>query len=251
MKLNSKVIAVVLVSIILGGIGISKALGVWYTESTKIPAKYTSGEFAGQYNPEDIRGSFVFQDITDSFDIPAEVLAKAFGVNAANPESYPVKDLGTLYADLEAKGITIETASVRHFVALYKGLPYTVSEETYFPSSAVEILKEKGNISPEQLEYLEKHAVEVDSSTDIIPTPSSTLGKENTEENSENTDRLIKGKTTFKEVLDWGVPRVEIEAILGEEIPSTSLAIRDYCTQKEIEFSVVKTALQEKVDDAK
>lgn len=252
MKLNSKVVAVILVTILFGGIGISKALGVWHTESTKIPAKYTSGEFAGQYNPEDIRGSFVFQDIFNSFDVPVEVLAKAFGVNVTDPESYPVKDLGLLYADLEAQGITIETASVRHFVALYKGLPYTATEETYFPISAVEILKEKGNISPEQLDYLEKHTVEVnlstDLSTDLSSSPSDTLRSESTEENSESTDRSIKGNTTFKEVLDLGVPKAEIEAILGEEIPSTGLTIRDYCVQKEVEFSEVKTALQKKVD---
>lgn len=258
MRLNSKVIAVVLVAVLFGGIGISKALGVWRTESSRIPAKYTNGEFAGQYNPEDIRGSFALQDISNAFEVPVETLAQAFGITVSDPASFQVKDLGTLYADLEAQGTSIETASVQHFVALYKGLPYTVTEETYFPQRAVELLKETGNLTAEQLDYLEKHSVKVaqgeSSKGESTGTMSSNVENSeavkisNSPESSEELDRTIKGKTTFKEVLDWGVSQAEIEAILGGKVPGTGLTIRDYCDQQGIEFSTVKSALQEKID---
>jgi hypothetical protein len=266
MKISSKIVAFILVTILFGGIGISKALGEWHTESTKVPAKYTSGEYAGEYNPEDIRGSFALQDISNSFDIPVEVLAKAFGVNVTDPAGFLVKDLGTIYADFEAKGTPIETASVRHFVALYKGLPYSVSEETYFPKSAVEILIQKGKLNSDQLEYLEKHTVEVDSASSITIEIGNSAAQNNStnaeadaagtqrvqtgekEVSEDEEDRTIKGKTTFKEVLDWGVSKSDIEAIIGGKIPTTGLAIRDYCTQQGKEFSTIKGELQEKVD---
>lgn len=235
MKLNSKIVAIILVTILFGGIGITKVLGVWQTESTKIPAKYTNGEFAGQYNPEDIRGSYTLQDITNAFDIPVETLAKAFGIRADDPASVLVKDLETLYANLKEEGTPIETASIRYFVALYKGLPFEEVEEIYLPLSAVEILQENGNLTPEQQAYLENHTVEIKSD------PLGVI-------NSSEEDRIVKGSSTFKEVLDWGVPKLEVEEIIGGKIPSTGLTIRDYCTQQGIEFSTVKGALQEKID---
>lgn len=251
MKLNSKIIAVILVTVLFGGIGITKVLGVWQTESTKIPAKYIDGEFAGQYNPEDIRGSYALQDITNAFDIPVETLAKAFGIRTGDPASALVKDLEPLYAYLKEEGTPIETASIRYFVALYKGLPFEEVEEIYLPLSAVEILQEKGNLTPEQQAYLENHTVEIKS--DALGVINSSEERENTEgksslESSEGEDRIVKGNSTFKEVLDWGVPKLEVEEIIGGKIPSTGLTIRDYCTQQGIEFSTVKGALQERID---
>lgn len=257
MRVNSKVVAIVLLVVLFGGIGISKALGVWRTESTKIPAKYTSGEYAGQYNPEDIRGSFTLKDVTDSFDVPVEVLAQAFGIKSSNPANYAIKDLGTLYTGLEEKGTPIETASVRYFVALYKGLPITLTEETYLPKSAAELLKDRGKLTPEQIQYLESHTV------DFQGVPSGGAGSASVSgspqgdsiassvEGSEADDQTLKGKTTFKEVLDWGLPASEIEEVLGGKLPSTGMAVRDYCVQKGLEFSTVKLKLQQKLEARK
>ena len=55
-------------------------MGWWQTESTKEAAVFTSGEFAGQANPADIRGSYTFGDVEKNFGIPAALLAQAFGV---------------------------------------------------------------------------------------------------------------------------------------------------------------------------
>ncbi|MGB8983706.1 MAG: hypothetical protein WCC12_17690, partial [Anaerolineales bacterium] len=66
MTLTSKPLAFILFIIMFGGIAVSSALGWWQTESTKVPAAYTEGEFAGQANPADIRGSYTFGDISNS-----------------------------------------------------------------------------------------------------------------------------------------------------------------------------------------
>ena len=69
-----------------------------------------------------------------------------------------------------------------------------------------------------------------------------------TEEHEESAERIIKGKTTFKEVLDWGLPREEIEAVIGGELPATGMTIRDFASQKGLEFSTIKVALQAKIN---
>ena len=67
MTLTSKPLAVILFVVMFGGIAFSSAMGWWATESTKVPVTFTEGEFAGQANPADIRGSYTFGDIAKSF----------------------------------------------------------------------------------------------------------------------------------------------------------------------------------------
>lgn len=236
-------IGIVIFVILFGGIGAAKVLGFWQTSSSKVPATYKTGEFAGQYNPADIRGSYSFGDITRAFKVPVEDLATAFAVNTTDPAGFLVKDLGVMYADLVAQGMTIESDSVRYFVALYKGLPYTPVEETYFPSPAVNILNTRGNLTSEQTKFLDSHTVDIAKVSLQAVTP----GAEEVEDPEDPTDTTIKGKTTFKELLDWGVPKEAIEEIIGGKLPTTGTVIRDYCEQKGIEFSTVKTELQAKV----
>lgn len=240
MKLNSKIVGVVLLIVLFGGIGTAKGLGVWRTTSSKVPATYKTGEFAGQSNPADIRGSYSFGDITNAFQVPAEDLAKAFSVKTPDPSQFLVKDLGTMYADLKSQGKAIETDSVRYFVALYKGLPFTPAEDTYFPKPAVNILKSKSTLSTEQSSFLEGHSIDVSTVSIQQPAPGFS-------ESEDPTDTTIKGKTTFREVLDWGVPKEEIEKIIGGKITTTGTVIRDYCIQQGLEFSTIKTELQSKI----
>ena len=128
MKINTKLLAAVVIIGIFGGISLSSALGYWRTTSSKIPATYAHGEFAGQYDPSDIRGSYSFNDIYNAFGIPVEDLGVAFGVTP--PERYVsflCKELETMYPSLAAEGKEIGTGSVRYFVALYNGLPITLT----------------------------------------------------------------------------------------------------------------------------
>src|SRR5512143_1822897 len=84
MTLTSKTLAALVAAILFGGIFFSSAMGWWQTESTKEAAKITSGEFAGQANPADIRGSYTFGDVEKNFGVPPAVLAEAFGVKDSN-----------------------------------------------------------------------------------------------------------------------------------------------------------------------
>lgn len=268
MKMKPAALSAILIAFLLGGILFSDMLGLWITESSKEPAKYTSGQNAGQYNPADIRGSYSFSDISNTFKIPLENLGTAFGVTD-NVAAFQCKELESVYSDTAAAGYEIGTDSVRVFVAMYLDLPYQ-PEDTYLPASAVEVLKNKAELSTEQLAYLESHtypipapsaapaeppvqAVQPDPlptqaaqsepppAQDIQPTPTA-------EHTTASDDKQVKGKTTFNELLEWGVSREAIEGVLGKPFSTTAMTVRDFCSNEGIEFSDVKAQLQAIID---
>lgn len=161
MKIKSFQLAIIILITIFGSIIISSLLGLWQTSNDKIPDTYNDGNYAGLADPADIRGSYTFQNIQDSFGVPVEDLGIAFGLkDSASYSSFQVKQLETIYGSLAAQGKEVGTGSVRYFVALYKGLPYTSAETIYLPESAVDILKTKANLSTEQVQLLEKYSVQ-------------------------------------------------------------------------------------------
>lgn len=250
MKLNSKALAAIIFIILFGGISFTTAMNWWQTESTKEPARFSGGKAAGEYNPADIRGSYTFGDIEDSFGVPAAELAAAFAVETNDPASVALKDLGNLYAASAAAGFEVGTASVRYFVALYTGLPFEITEETYLPQPAVEILIKRGGLTPEQQSYLQLHTVELAAAPFVPALPGEPTATPSASEDHETSqsDRLIKGKTTFQEVLDWGVPKEVIEGILGTEMPNPLTKVKDFCADQGLLFESAKTALQAEVD---
>lgn len=266
MKLNSFTLAALILVIMFGGISFSAAMNWWQTETTKIPATFTGGEAAGQYNPADIRGSYTFGDVSQLFNIPLADLQTAFRIpTEQDPAGFTLKSLETV-----ASGLPVEvgTASVRLFVALYQGLPYDLltGEETYLFPEAVKILQMQGRMNPDQAAYLESHIVpatpaetepQADSGgetprlavTQVAPyyqtssvlTPTARIPSENT----------ITGQTTFQDLLDWGIPQEAIEAIIGDKMPSPQVIIKDFVTGKGLEFSSIKVRFQEEADKFK
>jgi len=254
MTLNSKALAALLVALLFGGILASSALGWWQTVSTKEPAKFTDGEFAGLANPADIRGSYTFAEIDKAFKVSPEILVQAFGVENANPAAFQVKELETIYAE---SAVEIGTASVRMFVAFYAGLPYDLAaaEESYLPQSAVDILLEKGTLTSEQLAFLETHTVKPGqdpAAPQPATTPQAAPATEATPHATVTSEAyLIKGKTIFGDLLAWKVPQAAIEQILGAPMPDPALKVKDYCTANSLDFEVIRPALQAEVDKVK
>lgn len=240
MTLTSKPLAVILFAVLFGGIAFSSVMGWWATESTKVPVTFTEGEFSGQANPADIRGSYTFGDVARSFDVTSEVLAQAFGVTADDPSAFAVKELEAMYLD---SGFEIGTASVRLFVAFYTGLPFdTAEQEIYLPQSAADILLAKGNLSPEQIAYLEQFTVTISSSVPVEQ-PSAESTQVPTSE-----EYTVKGKTTFGEMITWGVPQNNIEQLIGGPMPDPAMSVKDYASANGLNFETLKPALQAEVD---
>ncbi|MDN5302941.1 MAG: hypothetical protein PWQ60_2455 [Thermoanaerobacteraceae bacterium] len=159
MKVSIKNLTIIILIVFFGGIAISNFLGVWKTESSKIPGKIKSGESVGENNPMDIKGSFTFNDISKSFNIPIEDLASAFLVPIEKANEFKCKDLENKYTDTQGK--EIGTGSVRMFVAFYKGIKIDLIEETFIPNVAAEIINKRGTPLEEQKNYMLKHTVDV------------------------------------------------------------------------------------------
>ncbi|MEL7646556.1 MAG: hypothetical protein AAGU76_00600 [Sedimentibacter sp.] len=237
MKINIRSMAFIIFIVIFGGIAVTIAAGVWSTESDKIPATYKEGEFAGQYNPEDIRGSYTFSDVSRLFEVESEVLYRAFGLEGLGEREIQTKELESLYADLENE---IGNGSVQVFVALYKNLPIAL-EDTYLPKQAADIIIEyNNNLTDEQLEYLLEHVVELPKISQ------DEAGEQKTEEEDiSEEENLVNGKTTFQQVLDAGIAKEQIEEILGRKIPPSNMSIKDFCLDEGLSFSEIKAKLNE------
>lgn len=247
MTLTSKPLAFLVLFILFGGILFSSGMGWWLTESTKVATTFPEGEFAGLPNPADIRGSYTFGDVENNFNVSATTLAQAFGVlSEGSAADFPVKDLEAIYTDQEFE---IGTASVRLFVALYVGLPYEIVGDLYLPKRAVEMLKSHANLTFDQIAYLDAHAVvlaPIDTVQSDSQPASAPLSEEHAE--SESNDSTLKGKTTFQEVLDWGVSQETIESILGGPMPNPLIKVKDHCFEVGLNFEEIKPAIQAEID---
>jgi hypothetical protein len=140
-------------------------------------------------------------------------------------------------------GFEIGTASVRLFVAFYTGLPFdTAEQEIYLPQSAADILLAKGNLSPEQIAYLEQFTVTISSSVPVEQ-PSAESTQVPTSE-----EYTVKGKTTFGEMITWGVPQNIIEQLIGGPMPDPAMSVKEYASANGLNFETLKPALQAEVD---
>lgn len=246
MKINQKVLAVSIIIILFGTVLISSVLGLWKTKNTNVPGKYQSGQFKDEYNPADIKGSYTFGDISEVFNLPIEDLTAAFAVkDTADVFSFQVKELESIYKSANESGKEVGTDSVRLFVAFYKGLPITLSGTTYLPKPARAILLNEGNMTDEQKTFMESHLTE----------PQNTANTANPSDNSSPAvssqsagGESVNGKTTFNDILAMGIGKEDIEAAINKTIPNTSVLIKDFCADNGIEFSSVKTQIQNLVD---
>ena len=238
--------------VIFGGIAGTMAFNLWNTEGggggqgsggSRVPVTFKVGEFAGEYNPADIRGSYSLGNISELWEIPLTELGTAFGLGAIESlTDFRCGDLEAAYANLE-EDVEIGTGSVKVFVALYTGLPYTLSGDDYLPQSAVELLKAKASLTEDQVAFLDTHSVDISGLRIVEPNI--------TEEHETSTEMVIEGNTTFGDLLAWGLSEQEIEVIIGEKLPATGMTIRDFATQQGLEFSHIKEQLQAKVDGLK
>jgi hypothetical protein len=151
-----------------------------------------------------------------------------------------------MYGDQLEADQEIGNASVQLFVALYKDLPYPLTEDNYLSAAAVALLKDRTALAPDVLTYLEQHTVQLTpvENAEALEAVQAEAEEEHTTEGSTAT---INGKTTFKQMLDAGVSEERIAEILGMEMPNPILTIKDYCLENGLEFSTVKGALEAEI----
>lgn len=89
MKVNSRILAAAVVVILFGGIAVSAALNMWSTSPAREPVKFAAGEFAGQANPADIRGSYFFADVEKAFGGRVAVGVAPHGSHRSGRADFP------------------------------------------------------------------------------------------------------------------------------------------------------------------
>ncbi|MBC8506127.1 MAG: hypothetical protein ISR58_16825 [Anaerolineales bacterium] len=112
--------------------------------------------------------------------------------------------------------------------------------------TGVNILKANADLTQEQIDYLDTHTIDIENHSEGESDPKGDNSSE-ADSHNENTN-MVRGKTTFRELLDMGVPEDVIEVIIGGEIPNHLMLVRDYCAENELEFSTIKAELQAEVD---
>ncbi len=239
MRIKANVAATVLPVLFIVGIFLSSAVGYWKTESSKNSTKFTTGIFEGEADPADIRGSYSFSDLEKAFDIPVATLAKAFGFSSSeNPEGIKLKEFEERYGIIG--DFEIGTSSMKLFTALYKGLPYEPEDDTGIPQPAWNILNKEGATEKETLETYSERVVSLEG------LEVSTKTAEHTEKSEET---IIKGKTLFSDLLNWGLSKEQIDDALGMSMEAPGDSVRDFCSENGIGFSTVKTPLQKLLDN--
>ena len=267
MKIHSKTLGTIIAIVIFGGILGASAMGLWKTESVRNPNSVQRNEsigeaarediITGDYYPADIRGNHRFGEISEMFNIPLEILVQAFALPAdVDPANFNNQDFESIYPEFEGEQ-EIGNGSVKWFVALYTGLPFEFEddeENTYLLRPAVDILKNHADLTAEQIAYLDAYTIEIEieqaeyNSSEDDPQTSDEADSDREESESKQDEMNVAGKTTFADLLDWGVSVEKIETIIGGDIPNHLMLVYDYCAENGLPFGQIKAKLQVEVD---
>lgn len=244
MKISSLVIVIIVVVVLVGGIIVTNLLNLWDKppiDVSQIPATTPAGDncteaaakpdFNTPYQPAEIRGTYTFVEISMMFNVPLDDLGTGFAITSEpNWQNLKARELKAIYTNLPPN-VKLETESVRAFISLYTGKEYNYSTSAYLLQPAVDILKQKAELTSEQLAYLDSHI--------YTPNTSAATGTVNTDKHT------VTGETSFKTLLSWGIPADEIERAIQDKMPDLNTYIRDYASQQDKDFLVLISVLQE------
>lgn len=158
-----------------------------------------------------IKGWMTLEQISNTYNVTLAELLSQFDLPADTPGSTPIKDLET------------ETFSVTELKTWLESLNQT--------PQTIEATEQQATPTPSQLPV---EAVVTPQTTDHVA-----------------PEKTITGKTTFQDLLDWGVTEQTIQKVIGADLPALSTIIKDYATQIGLEFFSIKAALQAEIDQIK
>ncbi len=213
MKIKPIVYGILVLSVFFGIILGFQVLGVWSTSGKFKP----NGEAIqpSVSDPATIKGWMTLEQIVTTYGIPLSDILTEFNLPDTTLISTPLKDLESDTFDTNA---LIEWLQNRTTAENISATP--TEENLTTPAPILEA---------------------TDPIAEVTPSATVHVGPE----------RTITGKTTFQELLDWGVPMESIQTILGSSIADNGLIIKDYATSNGLAFSDVKAKLQLEVDKTK
>jgi hypothetical protein len=162
---------------------------------------------------DSIKGWMTLEQVSTGFAVPLNELLAAFNLPADTPAATALKDL---------ESDTFSVEDLREWL-LTQAQPVEAEEA----SEPIQEPTPTPTLAPAELA--------------ATPVPTEHVAPEKT----------ITGKTTFQELIDWGVKVEAIQRVIGSELPPLSTVVKDYVTQQGKPFSEVKAALQVEVDQVR
>ena len=181
-----------------------------------VSGKVTSGGQSVQPSAEDvdsIKGWMTLEQVSTAFGVPLNELLAAFNLPADTPAATALKDL-------ESDTFSVESLREWLLTLAQPAEPEEAAEPNQEPAPTPTLAPTALAATPVPTEH-------------VAP------------------DKTITGKTTFQELIDWGVKAEAIQRVLGSELPPLSTVVKDYVTQQGKPFSEVKAALQAEVDQVR
>ena len=212
MRINPIVYGVLVLTVFFGIIMGFQAAGFW-SISGKVD---TSGE-AMQPSATDvntIKGWMTLEQIVTTYNVPLADLLKQFELPSDTKSTTAIKDLES---DL------FSVTNLRTWLKS-RTQPAGVLQTT----STTPVPTQTVVSTP-------------DSSKVVTPVPTGHVAPAKT----------ITGKTTFQELLDWGVSKDVVQKVIGTDLPAPAVVIKDFVTGNGLEFTTIKTQLQVEVDKTK
>jgi hypothetical protein len=213
MRINPIVYGILVLTVFFGTILGFQAAGVW-----SISGKVTSSGDAVQPLTEDvntIKGWMTLEQITTTYNVPLAELLQQFELPADTLPAAAIKDLESELFSVTNLRTWLQTRANPSAGTPNETNPATATPE---PTAAATVLVE--NATPTPTEH-------------VAP------------------DKTVTGKTTFQELLDWGVSKEAIQKVIGDGLPDPAMVVKDYITGKGMEFPTIKTTLQAEVDKVK
>lgn len=217
-RINPIVYGIVVLSVFFSTILGFQAAGVW-----SISGKVTSSGDAVQPSAADvnsIKGWMTLDQITKTYNVPRAELLQQFELPADTPPSTPIKDLESELFSVTNLRAWLQTRGNPSTGGLAEITPATGEEAAATPQPTATAPALDATATPSPTEH-------------VAP------------------DRTVTGKTTFQELLDWGVSKEAIQKVIGGELPDPVTVVKDHVTGKGMESPTVKTALQAEVDQVK
>jgi hypothetical protein len=216
MRINPILYGVLVIGVFLGVIFGLRSQGIW-SVSGKADAQGNRIAPASD-DPQTIKGWMTLGEIAAAYQAPLEEIIRQFELPAGTLPETAIKDL---------ESETFSVSGLREWLAGRL---------------------EGGALPPPAVVVTPRAEVLVDPAA--LPTPSPALPLEGVSGEEEHTppERRVNARTTFQDLLDWGLSVEAIEQIIGAQMPDPGTVVKDYVTTSGGEFAGVKTALQTAVD---
>lgn len=211
MRIKPYIFGILVLVVFLGTILAFQTAGIW-----SVSGKTAGNGEAVQPSADDvntIKGWMTLEQISTVYNVPLADLLTQFNLPADTPGSTAIKDLES---DL------FSVTNLRDW--LLSRMQSAQPESTTAPIEQIIITPAVMAPEPETTSLPTEHVA---------------------------ADKTVTGKTTFQELLDWGVPEDAIRPVIGGDLPEPTTVIKDFVTQKGMDFPTIKAALQAEVDKTK